>query len=621
MSTPTASTRTTNPLGSLPSVLAIRDLRRRLGRELRGRAVTQDEVVRILQLDPLAVVRGLRAASAPIFGAPSTGWTVRSMANRLGPALSRRLLRTPTLGVAGTTRLRRLWLHAIATALAAQELAVQTGLVDPEHAYLLGLLHDLPQWLDVVAEQGTQTDVTVTPQQWIAHWQLPADLVELFDARRAPPGSPLVERPADATALVFAAELLAELADFGHPDDDLGPDAASAVLAAADKRDLVAAQKLRRQVESTLRAFGLDPTLPDADPGEDHEPSLHAGRQHGELHDVVLSVLGCTRSESYRGIVTALTAAGVRYGGYDRALFVRWDQASARVLVRSKADSSARRLATTLLTPTPAEAATLRQAMLEERPTRITAEFGQHAGVLAALSTDELLAVPLNRAFATPAFLLLDRSLSAAPIQPERDIAMALTLGMTGSLLIENLLLRRRRQRAQKFALTDALTRLFNRRMGLVTLDQELSRASRSEHPMTVLMCDLDHFKQLNDSHGHLQGDMALRATAEVLRQTLRRSDTICRLGGEEFLVVLPDTTADEATVLATRLFTAVQRRGEELGLPVTISIGLTDYRTGDSVESILQRADHALYASKDYGRNRFSVDVEGTDEVPLVTH
>jgi diguanylate cyclase (GGDEF)-like protein len=616
VSTPVILTSSENPLGNLPSLLAIRDLRRRLGRELRGRSVSQEEVVRILQLDPLAVVRGLRAASAPIFGPPLNGWSVRSMASRLGPALSRRLLKTPTFGVAGTTALRRLWLHAIATALAAQELANQTGLIDPEEAYLLGLLHDLPMWLALVDEQSPKSSRTIRPQDWISHWQLPANLVALFEARGAPPGHASVERPTDATALVFAAELLAELADFGHPDDDLEPDAAGAVLAAADKSDLVAAQKLRRQVESSLRAFGLDPTLPDVDTDEDHELRLHSGRQHGELHDVVLSVLGCTRSESYRGIVTAVTAAGVRYGGYDRALFVRWDQTSARVLVRSKADSSARSVVTTTLVPTPSEVVALRQALLEERPVRIGAELGQNQGVLAALSTDELLAVPLNGAFATPGFLLLDRALSAMPIQPDRDVSMALTLGMTGSLLIENLLLRRRRQRAQKFALTDSLTRLFNRRMGLVTLDQELARCARSEQSMTVLMCDLDHFKQLNDSHGHLQGDLALRATAEVLRQTLRRSDTICRYGGEEFLVVLPDTTADEATVLATRLFTAVQTRGEEMGLPVTISIGLTNYRADDSVESILQRADHALYASKDYGRNRFSVDVEGPDEV-----
>lgn len=620
MSSPAIITSSENPLGKLPSVLAIRDLRRRLGRELRGRSVDQEEVVRILQLDPLAVVRGLRAAAAPIFGAPASGWSVRSMAERLGPALSRRLLKSPTLGVAGTTSLRRLWLHAIATGLAAQELAAQTGIVDPEQAYLLGLLHDLPMWLDLVDAAGANAAVGAARQSidWISHWQLPTDLVALIEARRQAPGHPFIERPSDTTALVFAAELLAELADFGHPDDDLESEAAGAVLAAADKSDLVAAQKLRRQVEATLRTFGLDPTLPDVDPDDEQEPRLNAGRQHGELHDVVLSVLGCTRSESYRGIVTALTAAGVRYGGYDRALFVRWDQSSARVLVRSKADSSARRLVTTTLVPTPGEVAVLRQALLEERPVVIGAEIGQRLGVLAALSTDELLAVPLNRAFATPGFLLLDRSLSSMPIQPDRDVSMAMTLGMTGSLLIENLLLRRRRQRAQKFALTDSLTRLFNRRMGLVTLDQELARAARAEQPLTVLMCDLDHFKLLNDSHGHLQGDLALRATAEVLRQTLRRSDTICRYGGEEFLVVLPNTTPDEATVLATRLFTAVQTRGETMGLPVTISIGLTNYRSGDSVESILQRADHALYASKDNGRNRFSVDVEGPDDAVL---
>ncbi len=598
-------------------MLAIRDLRRRLGRELRGRQVSQDDVVRILQLDPLAVARGLRAASAPIFGPPPTGWSVRSMATRLGPALSRRLLDTPATGVAGTSTLRRLWLHAIATAMAAHELAVQTGLMDPEEAYLLGLLHDLPLWLERIDAQRVPLSPPVAPREWINHWQLPAQLTALYDARVAPPGHPFVERPSDATALVFAAELLAELADFGHPDDELEPEAAGAVLAAAAKEDLVAAQKLRRQVECALRAYGLDPTLPDVEPDQDQELRLQDGRREGELHEVVLSVLGCTRSETYRGIVTALTAAGVRYGGYDRALYVRWDTVTRRVIVRSKADSSARRLVATTLQPTEAEIAVLRQALHEERPVCIRAELGQRAGLLAALSADEILVVPLNRAFATPAFLLLDRAVSLVPIQPARDTAMALTLGMTGSLLIENLLLRRRRQRAQKFALTDSLTRLFNRRMGLVSLEQEVARAERSRQPLTVLMCDLDHFKQLNDAHGHLQGDLALRATAEVLRQTLRRADTICRYGGEEFLVVLPDTTADEATVLATRLFTAVEGRGEELGLPVTISIGLTDYRLGDSTESLLQRADHALYASKDHGRNRFSVDVEGTDEVP----
>jgi two-component system cell cycle response regulator len=128
-------------------------------------------------------------------------------------------------------------------------------------------------------------------------------------------------------------------------------------------------------------------------------------------------------------------------------------------------------------------------------------------------------------------------------------------------------------------------------------------------------MCDLDYFKRLNDTFGHAEGDRALQAVAEVLRKTVRKGDTICRLGGEEFLVVLPDTHPDDAAVLAARLFTAIHTRGEELGLPLTVSIGLTAYREDDTGERMMQRADHALYASKGQGRNRFSVDIEAGDD------
>lgn len=604
-----------NPLGSIASVLAIRDLQRRLWRVLREMPVGQEELVRILQLDPLAVVRGLRAASAPIFGANVERWSVRSVVQTLGPALSRRLLDTQAIGVAGTTQIRRLWMHSIAAAVAAQELAASSGVMDPEEAYLLGLLHDLPEWIALLEGQRGVTTTPAAALRWVDHWQLPRPLVEMLTAIRDRRLGRPTQGPVDTATLICGAELLAELADFGHPSEDAGQDVAGAVLAAAEKSDLIAAQRLRRQVEGALRTFGLDPTMPDVDMDGDIGFRLNSGKRLGNLDDVVLSVLGCTRSESYRGIVTALTAAAVRYGGYDRAFFVRWDTARGNLVVRSKADSSARRLSVTKLTPTAAEASLLQAGLQEERPVRIDASLGRQEGLLAALSADELLAVPLNRGFLMPAFLLLDRSLSWQPIQTDRDAPMASTLGMTGSLLIDNLLLRRRRQRAQKFALTDSLTRLFNRRMGLVALEQELARTARSGTPLTVLMCDLDHFKQLNDAHGHLQGDVALRATADVLRQTLRKSDMCCRYGGEEFLVVLPDTNADDATVLATRLFTAVQSRGEELQLPVTISIGLTVFRQGDSVETILQRADHALYASKDSGRNRFSVDADALDE------
>lgn len=113
------------------------------------------------------------------------------------------------------------------------------------------------------------------------------------------------------------------------------------------------------------------------------------------------------------------------------------------------------------------------------------------------------------------------------------------------------------------------------------------------------MMIDLDEFKSLNDTYGHLVGDHALRVTSSVLRRTVRSSDLVCRYGGEEFLVILPETEAEDATILATRLFTAVAEAGKAHGLPITCSIGLSSLRTEDSLDGLVGRADSALYAEQ----------------------
>src|SRR5688572_5446018 len=139
-----------NPLRSLPSVLAMHDLQPGARRALDSIERGGNELVALLQLDPLAVVRGLRAAYAPVFRQSPALPSVRRMVQCHGPAISRRLLANDPVVVAEGSVLRSLWLHAIATALAAQDLAVNSGLVDPEAAYLLGLLHDLPDWIAVL---------------------------------------------------------------------------------------------------------------------------------------------------------------------------------------------------------------------------------------------------------------------------------------------------------------------------------------------------------------------------------------------------------------------------------------------------------------------------------------
>src|SRR5689334_13900401 len=141
----TTVTSARNPLSALPSVLAIRDLRQRA-----RRAVLDGDrqiVQRLLELDPLAVLRCLRAASAPISRIPLDTWSVANLCSALGTSLTRRALDVPMQDLSGTGPIRQLWLHAIATGMAARTLAGSTRQTDPEAAYLLGLLHDLPEWL------------------------------------------------------------------------------------------------------------------------------------------------------------------------------------------------------------------------------------------------------------------------------------------------------------------------------------------------------------------------------------------------------------------------------------------------------------------------------------------
>jgi diguanylate cyclase (GGDEF)-like protein len=561
-------------------------------------------LIRLLHLDPPAVLRALRAVASPIYEA----------AGALGPLLVRHILDVPAVDVTGTSHLRSLWLHSLATAFAARMLAMRSGILAPEKAYLYGLLHDLAEWLECLGRRQQGDVPRGMVSDWIHRWHLQPALGEvLVEAKAMRASGDLVPKPADAATLVCAAEMLAELADFGHPGT-FDPAARDLLLSAADRDDFVAAQRLRREVESNLREVGLDLAVPEPDLDlesfdSDESTRSYSARNQGGIAEVVLSLLGCSRAATYLGIITATTSATLRFLGYDRAFFVRYSRQTGSMLVRSKADLSSRRINSTVLQPTQKELASLQECLRRERPGRV--EFGpeNEPGLLHMIGADEALVVAVNRDFQTPSFLVLDRTLSARPIRLLQEGDTVSTLATTSSLLIENLLHKRRQARAQKFALTDPLTRLFNRRMGLATLDQEIARSARTQQPLTILLLDLDNFKHLNDTHGHVQGDAALRATADVLRRTLRRTDTICRYGGEEFVVILADTRPDEAVLLAARVSSAVELRGLELGLPVTVSIGVTMFKFGDTLEALLHRADQALYASKNQGRNRFSYD------------
>ncbi len=167
---------------------------------------------------------------------------------------------------------------------------------------------------------------------------------------------------------------------------------------------------------------------------------------------------------------------------------------------------------------------------------------------------------------------------------------------------------RRLQDDLERLANTDGLTGLPNRRFFMAQLMVELGRRKRYNHPLSVLMLDLDHFKQINDRYGHAVGDEVLKSFADTLSSCLRTQDMAGRLGGEEFAVFLPETGRQEAHPVAER----IRGRTEQIRIPVgdseavvTVSIGLAQVEDGDDLQALLQRVDHALYAAKQGGRNR----------------
>lgn len=155
----------------------------------------------------------------------------------------------------------------------------------------------------------------------------------------------------------------------------------------------------------------------------------------------------------------------------------------------------------------------------------------------------------------------------------------------------------------------DALTGIANRRKTIEELEREIARAVRHDHPLSVLLLDIDHFKDVNDIFGHETGDSVLRAISSTAKAVLRPSDRLGRWGGEEFVIVLPETGPEGAQTLAGRVLDAVRDARAIPDYPITVSIGIASFRNvpgeRDTVDSLVQRADERLYRAKDAGRNQ----------------
>ncbi len=166
-------------------------------------------------------------------------------------------------------------------------------------------------------------------------------------------------------------------------------------------------------------------------------------------------------------------------------------------------------------------------------------------------------------------------------------------------------------KKLQRLAITDGLTELYNSRQFYSQVEQEIGRSNRYEHPLALLLLDIDLFKDYNDTYGHLEGDKVLQRIGKIITSCLRRMDTAYRYGGEEFTILLPETKAAEAVTVAERIRTGIYKAkfkplpGKKIS--ITVSVGVTEYLQNESISEFIQRADQAMYLSKKEGRNLVS--------------
>ncbi len=217
--------------------------------------------------------------------------------------------------------------------------------------------------------------------------------------------------------------------------------------------------------------------------------------------------------------------------------------------------------------------------------------------------------------------LVIDQDILWRMVSASHEIARNLLYIMSERVRYSNLVIAdslEMQRKYQHFATMDSLTKLHNRGWLDDTFDREIKRSERDQLPLAIIMMDVDNFKKYNDDYGHLAGDQALVTVADAIRHTLRPNDLVARFGGEEFSVLLPETTVDNAKIIAERLRENVSKATpgmlDEKQLPaVTVSLGIAVHQPGYSLDMMIAAADVAMYHAKSKGKNR----VEITSDLP----
>ena len=219
--------------------------------------------------------------------------------------------------------------------------------------------------------------------------------------------------------------------------------------------------------------------------------------------------------------------------------------------------------------------------------------------------------IPLKSKRSINGFIFLGKKITKIPYSPQ-DLQFLGKIAKFASVAVEN-------ARLYRMATLDRLTSLYVHHYFQERLIEEVKKSARSNFPLTLIMADIDNFKNVNDTYGYLQGDIILKGTARIIRQNFRSFDIISRYGGEKFAIVLIDAGIDEAFMVAERLRKKIENEvynNEIADIHTTISIGLAQYdsKSNESSIDLIKKADSALYSAKKSGRN-MTVKFENAEE------
>ncbi len=229
--------------------------------------------------------------------------------------------------------------------------------------------------------------------------------------------------------------------------------------------------------------------------------------------------------------------------------------------------------------------------------------------VSSSVEEDDEFAIKKPRRY----IIFLDRGKTQRPFL-QYEIRVLKTFLQTASIIYENMMLYHKMMKLYRIkeqeAITDGLTNVYNYRFFQSQIEREIVRSDRHGNSFSIAMIDLDNFKQYNDTQGHLRGDEALRMIAQTIVKNIRKSDTLARYGGDEFVMILPELDKTQAKALAEKLcdvikVTSVPKKRTSRRVNLTVSLGISTFPTdGHNEEELLRKADEALYRAKDLGRN-----------------